>query len=181
MAASTTSTHLGQEGVEAEDEVAVALEELLDLAYDALRVDRLGLELLHDFQERLIDGLVVLEAVLDVAQVRERVVCRQAASGREARIQGRLLWHQGAPGSGACRTGSKLAWALQGAGAERGHGRDTRAPNAVSSGLRTCTAARTWQRTRGQVGHGQFTGDLDRCMRKARARRTSSGRRPHHA
>ena len=40
-----------QEGVEAQDELAVAVEELEDAIDDAWRVDALRLELLHDVQE----------------------------------------------------------------------------------------------------------------------------------
>ena len=40
-----------QEGVEAEDELAVAVKELQDAVDDARRVDALRLELLHDVEE----------------------------------------------------------------------------------------------------------------------------------
>jgi len=40
-----------QEGVEAQDELPVAVEELQDAVDDAGRIDRLRLELLHDVEE----------------------------------------------------------------------------------------------------------------------------------
>lgn len=63
------SARLGQEGVEAEDEVAVAAEQSLDLADYALRVDRLRLELFHDLEKCVIHLTVVLEFLLDISQV----------------------------------------------------------------------------------------------------------------
>ena len=42
-----------EEGIEAEDELAVAVEELEDAVDDARRVNRLRLELLHDVEELL--------------------------------------------------------------------------------------------------------------------------------
>ena len=65
---------LGQEGVEAIDQLAVALEERRDSANDAGRVDLLALEGLHDLEEFVVDLGLVAELGLDLVEVEERVL-----------------------------------------------------------------------------------------------------------
>ena len=59
-----------QKGVEAQDEHAMAVEELEHALDDAGRVDRLRLELLHDVEELVVDVRLVLVRVLDLVKVR---------------------------------------------------------------------------------------------------------------
>ena len=65
---------LGQEGVEAIDQLAVALEERRDSANDAGRVDLLALEGLHDLEKLIVDLGLVPELGLDLVEVEERVL-----------------------------------------------------------------------------------------------------------
>ena len=68
---------LGQEGVEAEDELRVAAEERLHPDDDARRVDPGALEVAHDLEELVVLGAVVVELVLDGLEVGQGVVGRQ--------------------------------------------------------------------------------------------------------
>ena len=78
---------LGEEGVEPQDELLVAVEQVLHLFDDARGVDRLGLELLHNLQEVVIDLPVVLKPGLDLAEVREGVLENERGVAR-VRVQG---------------------------------------------------------------------------------------------
>mmetsp|Transcript_29551 Transcript_29551/g.73769 ORF Transcript_29551/g.73769 Transcript_29551/m.73769 type:complete len:204 (-) Transcript_29551:76-687(-) len=83
---------LGQELVEAQDEVLVSLEDGLYTLDDPLGVDPLRLELLHDFEELIVGVLLVLKSLLQLAQVRQRLLLAQ-------RVVRRGLLHRGVGGT----------------------------------------------------------------------------------
>lgn len=85
---------LGQEGVEAEDEFGVAIEEGLDPDDDAGGVDPGALEVAHDLEELLVLGPVVLELVLDGLEVDEGVVGGELLAGRRRCGGGRRRWRR---------------------------------------------------------------------------------------
>ena len=74
---------LGQKCVEAEDELSMAFEKLLDALDDAGRVDSLGFELLHDLQEGVINVLLVSKSSLDLPQVRESCTATKSDDQRQ--------------------------------------------------------------------------------------------------
>ena len=76
---------LGQEGVEAEDELRVAAEERLHPDDDARRVDPGALEVAHDLEELVVLGAVVVELVLDGLEVGEGVVGGELLRGERGR------------------------------------------------------------------------------------------------
>lgn len=76
---------LGQERVEAVDELAVALEERRHARDDARRVDLLALEALHDLEKLVVDLGLVAELRLDLVQVEERVLDLGGCGGAVAR------------------------------------------------------------------------------------------------
>ena len=77
-----------EEGVEADDELRMALEQHGDARYDAGRVDRLGLELLHDVEEVVVDLRLVAELVLDLVEVGQGVLHLQPLEGGAAAAGG---------------------------------------------------------------------------------------------
>jgi hypothetical protein len=64
---------LGEESVEAEDQVGVAMEQGLDAEDDAGGVDLVALEIAHDLEELVVLVAPVLELLLDVLEVGEGV------------------------------------------------------------------------------------------------------------
>ena len=101
---------LGQEGVEAEDELRVAAEERLHPDDDARRVDPGALEVAHDLEELVVLGAVVVELVLDGLEVGERVVggqlLRRQRGRRRRRGHPRIGSTEEAAGVGApCEDG----------------------------------------------------------------------------
>mmetsp|Transcript_3267 Transcript_3267/g.13084 ORF Transcript_3267/g.13084 Transcript_3267/m.13084 type:complete len:534 (+) Transcript_3267:2754-4355(+) len=99
---------LWKEGVEAQDEGVVAAEEVGHAADDARRVDLLGLEVLHDLQELVVDLRLGGELHLDLVQVDERILHFQLTHllhglpecGARARACSSPLW-----GSPTCASG----------------------------------------------------------------------------
>jgi len=79
---------LGEEGVEAEDQVGVAMEQGLDAEDDAAGVDLVALEIAHDLEELVVLVAPVLELLLDVLEVGEGV------AGGEVPLQRRWRWRR---------------------------------------------------------------------------------------
>ena len=79
---------LGEEGVEAEDQVGVAVEQGLDAEDDAGGVDLVALEIAHDLEELVVLVAPVLELLLDVLEVGEGV------AGGEVPLQRRWRWRR---------------------------------------------------------------------------------------
>ena len=70
---------LGQEGVEAENELVVSSEKVLDALNHAWGVNALRLEVLHDVEELVVDVRLVRKLHLDLVQVQQRVLHLQFA------------------------------------------------------------------------------------------------------
>jgi len=79
---------LGEEGVEAEDQVGVAMEQGLDAEDDAAGVDLVALEIAHDLEELVVLVAPALELLLDVLEVGEGV------AGGEVPLQRRWRWRR---------------------------------------------------------------------------------------
>ena len=65
---------LGQEGIEAKDELRVPVEECLDTNNDSVGINPLTLEIAHDLEELLVFLPLVLELILDGLEVEKRVI-----------------------------------------------------------------------------------------------------------
>jgi len=84
---------LGEEGVEAEDQVGVAMEQGLDAEDDAAGVDLVALEIAHDLEELVVLVAPVLELLLDVLEVGEGVVGGEVPLRRRWRRRRRRRRH----------------------------------------------------------------------------------------
>ena len=91
---------LGEEGVEAEDQVGVAMEQGLDAEDDAGGVDLVALEIAHDLEELVVLVAPVLELLLDVLEVGEGVAGGEVPLRRRRRRRRHVEWSVGGEGEG---------------------------------------------------------------------------------